>query len=206
MKTGGTCTFFTLLFCVKQHKCAVSFHLGKKLCWECQQPSLCQAPNWLCLGALKWFHKVSRRYYLAYSPRVPDVFPKPEDIQPPVRAHGVPGAARVRLRWEIPAGSTAWCSRPFSLLSACEDGYKLENETCVRYGDCSALLPPHHPCSGDLLAQLSCWNSLLFSVPSCPFGLGGFNCGNREYQISFLSFSTVSEVGDLKQIVASDCV
>lgn len=61
-----------------------------------------------------------------------------------------------KRRWEIPPGSTARCSRPFSLLLACEDGYKLENETCVRYGDCSALLLPHHPCSGDLLVQLSC--------------------------------------------------
>ncbi|KAL2302162.1 hypothetical protein Nmel_009579 [Mimus melanotis] len=52
---------------------------------------------------------------------------------------------------------------------ACEDGYKLENETCV----------------------------------SCPFGLGGFNCGNREYQITFLLFYTVSEIGDLKQVIAS---
>lgn len=191
MKSGGICRFFTLLFCVKQHKCAVSFHLGKKQpCWElhCQQPSLCQALGWLCLEALKWFHQSQREVNLG-------VFPKPEAIQHPSHQStwhscGVGGPlARGRWgcpgkqRWEIPAGSTTRCSRPFSLILACEDGYKLENETCVRYGDCSALLLPHHPCSGDLLAQLSRWNSLLFSVPSCPFGLGGFNCGNREYPI-----------------------
>ena len=49
--------------------------------------------------------------------------------------------------WELPP--LHHCALLMALLSslvlACEDGYKLENETCVRYGDRSALLLPHHP-------------------------------------------------------------
>lgn len=149
---------------MKQYKRAVSFHLGKKvLCWElhCQQPSLCQAlalfgspemaPSKPAGGELK-------RRMFPRTQRTPGSPSKRLSFLPCGRGPGglLGRCSCGKRRWEIPPGSTARCSRPFSLLLACEDGYKLENETCVRYGDCSALLLPHHPCSGDLLVQLSC--------------------------------------------------
>lgn len=50
------------------------------------------------------------------------------------------------------------------LLVACEDGYKLENETCVRYGDCSALSYPTILLNP---AFVTCWHNQATETPSC---------------------------------------
>lgn len=86
------------------------------------------------------------------------VLPKPEAILHHTRVHCVPAVPAcwsprwfvVRLGWEAAKGNAArhHCAVLTDLVSplplACEDGYKLENDTCVRYGDRSALLP-HRP-------------------------------------------------------------
>lgn len=167
MKTGGTCRFFYIAILCEAIQACSEFSFGPEAALlGITLPAALPVPGskLALLGSPEMAPSKPAGGELKRT-----MFPPTQRTSPSKRisflpcsrgALGLPGwwrrGCRGKRRWEIPPGSTARCSRPFSLVLACEDGYKLENETCVRYGDCSALLLPRHPCSGDLLAQLSC--------------------------------------------------
>lgn len=171
-ENGGTCRFFYIAILCEAVQCAVSFHLGKKLCWEwhCQQPSLGRAPNCLCLESpamvpLKAAGGIIDLIHLqcaVFSPEQRTSSPHPGARRSCRAAAGRWGRGR--------RGSGAGKSLPAPLRGAhgpslCFQPVKMDIswKTTPAWGMVT-VLPSSYP---TILALVTCWHNWAAETPCC---------------------------------------